>query len=61
MSSLNDTSKAAIQALGWMLAEACTLMDKGEDVRTKNASELIDRMKKDLSCHPEPLVFQDSE
>jgi hypothetical protein len=37
------------QALGWWYAEACTLADKGIDIRKQNFLTLIDKMKKDLA------------
>ena len=43
-----EEKKARYQALGWMHAEACCLMDRGEDIREIDVSELIKRAVKDL-------------
>jgi len=41
-------NEARYEALGWMLAEACTSLDKGEDIRKANVPELLERAKKEL-------------
>lgn len=33
---------------GWMLGEACNVLDKNEDLRTKEIPEMLERMEKDL-------------
>ena len=38
---------------GWMHLECCTLLDKGEDPRGKDISEMIPRMLEDLDSTPE--------
>lgn len=55
----NEIEQAIYQAAGWMLAEACTLADKGEDIRTKEIPEMLDRMKRDLALHPDPVVVKE--
>jgi len=42
---LNDK---IIEAIGWMHAEACVAVDKGEDIRNISIPDLIDRAKRDL-------------
>jgi len=36
------------QALGWMHAEACTTLDRGDDPRLMNVQEIYQRALKDL-------------
>lgn len=36
------------QAIGWMHAEACVTLDKGEDPRLTNVPEMFERAKVDL-------------
>ena len=36
------------QAMGWWYAQACTMMDKGEDIRQVGLPYLLSEMKKDL-------------
>lgn len=54
---MNKLDKIAAQAAGWMYAEACSLADNGQDIRDKEFSEMIDRMKRDLSSDPDPINF----
>ncbi len=37
-----------MQALGWMYAEACNALDRGEDVRLMDVSEILGRMHTDF-------------
>lgn len=36
-------------AIGWMYAEACTSLDKGEDIRQVEFPEIVDRLEKELA------------
>ena len=38
-----------VEALGWMYAEACVSLDKGEDIRKQLVPDLLERAKKELS------------
>ncbi len=41
-----------IMAIGWTHAEACGTLDKGNDPRTANVPEILERAKKDLRSNP---------
>ena len=38
------------EALGWMQAECCTTLDRGEDPRLSEVPEVLERMVKDLAA-----------
>ena len=58
---MKDVEKAAFQAAGWMYSEACAMADSGDDIRKAEVTGLLERMKSDLSNHPEPVSFGDKE
>ncbi len=37
-----------VQVLGWMYAEACNALDRGEEIRTMEIPDILARMHKDL-------------
>lgn len=39
---------ARIESVGWMMAEACVSLDKGEDLRQRNVPEIIEGAEKEL-------------
>ena len=41
--------KQRMEAAGWMQAECCTSLDRGEDPRQADVAELISRMEQDLA------------
>ena len=41
-----------IQAIGWMHAEACTMVDRKEDIRLKEVSDILNRAIHDLNVLP---------
>ena len=41
---------AKFEAVGWMYAEACLLMDAGKDPRKVNCAEILERAEKELIC-----------
>lgn len=41
--------KARIEAVGWAWAEACLQLDKGDDPRKYEQSQLVDRAKNELN------------
>jgi hypothetical protein len=43
-----EIRKGACLALGWMHAEACCSLDKGEDIRKQNVPELLERALEEL-------------
>lgn len=43
-----ETKKIQMETLGWMYALACTMLDKGEDLREVTVPELIERFNKDM-------------
>ena len=43
-----ETKKGVYLGAGWMHAECCALLDRGEDPRKKEVSEMMQRMNKDL-------------
>jgi hypothetical protein len=42
------SKELAIQALGWMYAEACILADAGTDIRKVEVPTLIARIQRDI-------------
>lgn len=44
--------KIQMEALGWMYAEACNMLDRGEDLRKVPVPEIIDRFHRafDKNC-----------
>jgi hypothetical protein len=38
--------QAQMEALGWMYAEACNMIDRGEDLRKVEVPELLERFHK---------------
>ena len=45
-------SDDACEALGWMLAECCNILDKGEDPREADVPDMIERCRYDLKVKP---------
>ena len=45
---MNNKKEDICLALGWMYAEACSLMDNGEDIRQKACGDFIDRALEEL-------------
>ena len=45
---MNNKKEGICLALGWMHAEACSLMDNGEDIRQKPCEDFIDRALEEL-------------
>jgi hypothetical protein len=45
----NLFNEIRIEALGWMYAQACTMLDNGEDMRAMEVSNLLKEALKDLS------------
>lgn len=41
---------ARMEALGWMHAEACTALDRGEDIRKVGVPDIVDRFNRDLAA-----------
>lgn len=50
--SSNSENFKAIQYAGWMYAECCALLDRGEDPRKADVAEMLPRMQKDVDCMP---------
>jgi hypothetical protein len=46
---LKELEEKWLMSAMWMYAEACALLDKGEDIRTKEVPELIERMMIEIS------------
>ena len=46
---MNGKTEGIYLALGWMYAEACSLVEKGEDIREKDCESFISRALKELS------------
>lgn len=44
-----------IEALVWMLAECCVLLDKGDDPRKMEIPDMLERAKFDLGNQPEAI------
>lgn len=40
--------RVRIEAIGWMHADACVTLDRGNDPRTVEVPEILERAKKDL-------------
>ncbi len=43
-----ERERIIAETVGWTWAEACTVLDRGEDPRTKEMPEVLDRALKDL-------------
>lgn len=54
-------SERWIEALGWMHAEACTTLDRGEDPRDTHVPELLERARRDLDRVPERWGREEEE
>jgi len=48
---VNYIEQERIQALGWAIAECCTTLDKGDDPRFHDLSEILSRAIQDLSVN----------
>ena len=46
---LQEFSDKYNQALGWMYAEACSSLDREEDIRKAEFPEIIERMNRELN------------
>jgi hypothetical protein len=43
-----ETKRIQMEALGWMYAQACNMLDRGEDLRKVTVPELLERFHKDM-------------
>jgi hypothetical protein len=42
-------AEVRVEALGWMLADCCVFLDKGDDPRKRNVPEILERALIDLA------------
>jgi len=50
--AVDDPERSFHYALGWMYGEACTLLDKAEDLRKVKVPDLIARCKENFALVP---------